>query len=204
VQRLAAWSSATLLALLPLTLGGPAQANPRPSPKPSSSTSATPPAIAVTPDAKSSGLDLSVNLGSVHVNATLPVVDVGSLLGAATPTPSRTARPTTTPTTVVPTSHAASSHSQPAGHGAAAPTTGAAYPPTSPHLTHPAPSPSPTPTHRPHPASHPAAHPSIDPRFVFASGSFSGDEQFVLALLCVVCAIGVAIVVRLSGRRRGR
>jgi hypothetical protein len=205
-QRAVAWCAAALFAFVVLAFPGPVAATPAVRPTPSH-------APAVKPRGNTPGLDVSVQLGSVHVNLNVPL-DLGPLLGGTkkqtpTPTPTRSA-----PTKVTPTSRAASrpapvhSHAAAAGHVAA-------YPPTPPHLTHTA-TPPRKPTspaaHRRHRAAHHASHhathhhpksrTAADPRVVFATGHISGSGAVVLVLLCVVCGIGVAVVVRLSGGRR--
>lgn len=212
VGRLVAWCLTALLALVLMVVSGSADARPAPQPTPSGQ-----PRPAATSKAKLPGLGLSLNpggvsvsVGSVHVNVKVPV-DLNRLLGgkpSTSPAPtSKAPKPTTTPATVTPTSRAASSAHELAGSapqpGSAprpATHTNGAYPPTMRHVNHPTASAT---THASQPAQrHPATPPVIDPRVAFARGDFAGNDSVILILLCVMCGVGVAVVVRLSGGRR--
>ena len=191
VQRLGAAFFAAFLTFVLTGFGGLASASPTPAPTP-----------AITTKAKAPGLGLSLNLGSLHVNVDVPL-DLGGLLGGKkSPIPAPTMSAPVPPTSVPPT-RAAASHPSPAGHSHTpiAARTASAYPPTSPHVSHP---PSPPPTTHPHhpPASHQPTKKAADPRVVFANGDFPSDGPLALIGLCVICGVGVAFVVRLSGGRR--
>lgn len=196
VRRAVTAVTALFLATLLLagTFAGAAHARPAapsPAPTPSPSTSTTP------------GLALTVDVGVLHIGLTVPLTVPDLLGGRKAPVPATTQPSVTPPTTSTSTSRTV--HTAPASRTGVPP-----YPPTPPKPSRPAGQPSatppaPVPTQLQPPTQRPTSpHSSSKSKgaLVFVKRLIPSDVPAILLLLCVICAIGVAVVVKLSGGRR--
>ncbi|HVU90615.1 MAG TPA: hypothetical protein VHC23_00170 [Jatrophihabitans sp.] len=207
-RRRRAVFAALLAALVGLiALAAPADGTPRPQPTPAAQPAAKPSATPA--PAKSPVLGISLSLGVLQVGLNVPLT-LDGLLKPIAPATTAPATPPPPPTTVHRTAPSSASHH--AVQSAPPPP----YPPTSPtkHLTRPAK------THPSHPASqHQSSGPASttatrrphgatssshkpDDGIVFVHGVVPTNGVAIFVLLCIACAVGVAVVVKLSGGRR--